>query len=94
MNCKKLIKIQLAPFFNVGLKAIGMFKGCTKLKDIDTKLICSDEIEEMESMFEDCQSLQEISFSNDFLTGEIKSLLNVFKNLIYCCSIRSKNIRI
>ena len=82
MNCKKLIKIQLAPFFNVGLKAIGMFKGCTKLKDIDTKLICSDEIEEMESMFEDCQSLQEISFSNDFLTGEIKSLLNVFKNTI------------
>ena len=36
----------------------------------------------MESMFEDCQSLQEISFSNDFLSGEIKSLLNVFKNTI------------
>ena len=31
MNCKKLIKIQLPPFFNVGLKAIGMFKGCSKL---------------------------------------------------------------
>ena len=30
-------------------------------------------------MFEDCRSLKEISFSNDFLTGEIKSLNNVFK---------------
>ena len=31
-------------------------------------------------MFEDCKSLREISFSNDFLTGEVKSLNNAFKN--------------
>jgi stress response protein SCP2 len=31
-------------------------------------------------MFEDCQSLREISFSNNFFTGEIKSLNDVFKN--------------
>jgi tellurium resistance protein TerZ len=34
----------------------------------------------MESMFEDCESIKNISFSNDFLTGEIKTLNNVFKN--------------
>ena len=31
-------------------------------------------------MFEDCKSLKVIGFSNDFLTGEVKSLSNVFKN--------------
>ena len=82
MNCKNLKKIHFPPFFNVGQKAKGMFKGCSKLEDMDTKLITSNEIEEMESMFEDCQSLKEISFSNDFLTGEIKTLFNVFKNTI------------
>ena len=59
-----------------------MFKGCTLLENVDTKLITSDEIEEMESMFEDCKSLKEIAFSNDFLTGEIISLLNAFKNTV------------
>ena len=80
MNCQKLKKIQLPPFFNVGRKAKGLFKGCSLLEELDTKLIISNEIEEMESMFEDCKSLKGIYFSNDFLTGEIKSLINVFKN--------------
>ena len=80
MNCPNLKKIQLPPSFNVGKNAKGMFKGCSKLEEVNTKLISSTEIEGMESMFEDCQSLKEISFSNDFLTGEIKSLANVFKN--------------
>ena len=80
LNCKKLKKIQLTPSFNVGRKAKGMFKGCSKLEEVNTKSISSTEVEEMESMFEDCQSLKEISFSNDFLTGEIKTLTNVFKN--------------
>ena len=80
MNCKKLKKIQLSPLFNVGKNATQMFKGCSKLEDIDTTLISSTEILEMESMFEDCESIKNISFSNDFLTGEIKSLTNVFKN--------------
>ena len=80
MNCKKLKKIQFPPSFNVGKKATGLFKGCSKLEEVNTALISSNEIIEMESMFEDCQSLREISFSNNFLTGEIKSLNNVFKN--------------
>ena len=80
MNCKKLKKVQLPPLFNVGKNAKQMFKGCSKLEDIDTTLISSTEILEMESMFEDCESIKNISFSNDFLTGEIKSLTNVFKN--------------
>ena len=80
LNCIHLKKIKLPPSFNVGKNAKGMFKGCTKLVEVNTTLISSTEIEEMESMFEDCQSLKEISFSNDFLTGEIKSLFNVFKN--------------
>ena len=80
MNCNNLKKIQLPPSFNVGKNAKGMFKGCTKLEEVDTSLISSTEIEEMESMFEDCRSLKKISFSNDFLTGEVKSLTNVFKN--------------
>ena len=57
-----------------------MFKGCPKLEEVNTTLISSNELEEMDSMFEDCQSLKEILFSNDFLTGEIKSLNNVFRN--------------
>ena len=80
LNCNNLKKIKLPPSFNVGKNANGMFKGCTKLEEVNTTLISSTEIEEMESMFEDCQSLKEISFSNDFLTGEIKTLFNVFKN--------------
>ena len=80
MNCKKLKKIQLSPSFNVGRNATQMFKGCSKLEEVDITLISSTEILEMESMFEDCESLKNISFSNDFLTGEIKSLNNVFKN--------------
>ena len=80
MNCRKLKKIQLPPSFNVGKSAKRMFKGCSKLEVVNITLISSAEIEEMESMFEDCQSLKEISFSNDFLTGEIKALTNVFKN--------------
>ena len=82
MNCHNLKRVQLPPSFNVGKKAKGMFKGCSKLSEVNTSLITSTEIEEMDSMFEDCTSLQEISFSNDFLTGEIRSLVNVFKNLI------------
>ena len=80
MNCKKLKKIQFPPSFNVGKKATGLFKGCSKLEEVNTELISSNEVIEMESMFEDCQSLRKISFSNNFLTGEIKSLNNVFKN--------------
>ena len=80
MNCRNLKKIQLPPSFNVGKNAKGMFKGCYNLEDVNTSLISSTEIEQMESMFEDCQSLKEISFSNNFLTGEVKSLNNVFKN--------------
>ena len=82
MNCRNLKKVQLPPSFNVGKKAKGMFKGCSQLSELNTSLISSTEIEEMDSMFEDCSSLKEISFSNDFLTGEIRSLVNVFKNLI------------
>ena len=80
MNCRNLKKIQFPPSFNVGKSASGMFKGCSKLEEVNTTLISSTEIEEMDSMFEDCQSLKEIGFSNDFLTGEIKSLNNVFRN--------------
>ena len=80
LNCGKLKRIQLPPFFNVGKNARGMFKGCSRLEEVNTTLISSNEIEEMESMFEDCRSLKEISFSNEFLTGEIKSLVKVFKN--------------
>ena len=79
-NCGNLKKIQLPPSFNVGKSARGMFKGCKKLEDINTRLITTTEIEEMESMFEECLSLKNISFSNDFLTGEIKTLIDVFKN--------------
>ena len=57
-----------------------MFKGCSKLKEVNSTAIVSTEIEEIDSMFEDCKSLKEISFSNDFLTGEVKSLNQVFKN--------------
>ena len=80
MNCKNLKKIQFPPSFNVGKNAKQMFKGCSKLEEVNTTLISSAEIEEMESMFEDCESIKNISFSNDFLTGEIKTLNNVFKN--------------
>ena len=79
-NCTQLKKIEFPPSFNVGKNATGMFKGCTKLEEVNTSSIISTEIEEMESMFEDCTSLKEISFSNDFLTGEVKSLNNTFKN--------------
>ena len=80
MNCKNLKKIKFPPSFNVGKNAKGMFKGCSKLEEVNTTAISSTELEEMDSMFEDCLSLREIIFSNDFLTGEIKSLNNVFKN--------------
>ena len=79
-NCTNLKKIEFPPSFNVGKNATGMFKGCTKLEEVNTSSIISTEIEEMDSMFEDCSSLKEISFSNDFLTGEVKSLNNTFKN--------------
>ena len=79
-DCTKLKKIELPPSFNVGLNATAMFKGCIKLEDVNTSKIVSTEIEEMDSMFEDCQSLKVIGFSNDFLTGEVKTLSNVFKN--------------
>jgi hypothetical protein len=80
LNCVNLKKIIFPPFFNVGLNAREMFKGCIKLEDVNITAIISTEIEDIESMFEDCKSLKVISFSNDFLTGEIKSLNNVFKN--------------
>ena len=80
MNCNKLKKIQFPPSFNVGKKANRMFKGCSNLEEVNTNFITSDEILEMDSMFEDCESLKDISFSNNFLTGEIKSLNSVFKN--------------
>ena len=80
LNCKNLKKIIFPPYFNVGKNAREMFKGCSKLEEVNTTLIISTEIEEIESMFEDCKSLREISFSNEFLTGEIRSLNKVFKN--------------
>ena len=88
MNCKNLKKIKFPPSFNVGKNAKGMFKGCSKLEEVNTTAISSTELEEMDSMFEDCLSLREIIFSNDFLTGEIKSLNNVFiYNLENCSNI-------
>ena len=80
LNCRYLKKIVFPPYFNVGKNAKEMFKGCSKLEEVNTTSIISTEIVEIESMFEDCKSLREISFSNDFLTGEIKSLNKVFKN--------------
>ena len=80
INCVYLKKIVFPPTFNVGKNAKGMFKGCIKLEEVDTKCIISNIIEDIESMFEDCRSLKEIIFSNDFLTGEIKSLAYTFKN--------------
>ena len=80
MNCIYLKKIIFPPSFNFGKNVRGMFMGCLKLEEVNTTSIISTQVEEMESMFEDCKSLKEISFSNDFLTGEIRSLANVFKN--------------
>ena len=80
LNCVNLKKIIFPPFFNVGRNAREMFKGCIKLEEVNITAIISTEIEDIESMFEDCKSLRVIIFSNDFLTGEIKSLNNVFKN--------------
>ena len=80
MNCPHLKIIKFPPSFNVGKSAKGMFKGCHKLEQVNTSCLISTEIEEMESMFEDCRALKEISFSNNFLTGEVKSLANAFKN--------------
>ena len=80
LNCQNLTKIQLPSSFNVGKNAKEMFKGCSKLEEVNTTFITSSEIEKMESMFEDCTSIREISFSNNFLTGEVKSLNNAFKN--------------
>jgi len=80
LNCGNLKKIIFPPFFNVGQNANEMFKGCSKLEEVNSTRIISTEIEEIESMFEDCKSVREISFSNDFLTGEVKSLSKVFKN--------------
>ena len=80
LNCGNLKKIIFPPIFNVGKNAKEMFKGCSKLKEVNSTAIVSTEIEEIDSMFEDCKSLKEISFSNDFLTGEVKSLNKVFKN--------------
>ena len=80
LNCGNLKKIIFPPVFNVGKNAKEMFKGCSKLEVLNSTVIVSTEIEDIDSMFEDCKSLKEISFSNDFLTGEIKSLNNVFKN--------------
>ena len=80
INCVYLKKIVFPPTFNVGENAKGMFKGCIKLEEVDTKCIISNIIEDIESMFEDCRSLKEIIFSNNFLTGEIKSLAYTFKN--------------
>ena len=51
-----------------------MFKGCTNLEEVNTTHIISNEIEDIESLFEDCESLREISFSKEFLTGEVRSL--------------------
>ena len=79
-NCTDLKKIKFPPSFNVGKNARGMFKGCSKLEEVNTSSLSSTEIEEMDSMFEDCKSLKKISFSNEFLTGEVKSLNNTFKN--------------
>ena len=80
LNCVNLKKIIFPPFFNVGRNAREMFKGCIKLEEVNITAIISTEIEDIESMFENCKSLRVIIFSNDFLTGEIKSLNNVFKN--------------
>ena len=80
MNCIYLKKIVFPPYFNVGRNAKEMFKGCTKLEDVNITALISNELEEMESMFEDCSSLRTIIFSNEFLTGEVRSLNNVFKN--------------
>ena len=73
LNCQNLTKIQLPSSFNVGKNAKEMFKGCSKLEEVNTTFITSSEIEKMEAMFEDCTSIREISFSNNFLTGEVKS---------------------
>ena len=80
LNCRNLKKIVFPPFFNVGQNAREMFKGCSNLKEVNLTSIISNEVEEIESMFEDCKSLREISFSNDFLTGEVRSLNKAFKN--------------
>ena len=80
LNCGKLKKIIFPPVFNVGKNAKEMFKGCSKLEEVNSTAIVSTEIENIDSMFEDCKPLKEISFSNDFLTGEVKSLSKVFKN--------------
>ena len=80
LNCIYLKIIKLPPYFNVGKNARSMFKGCINLEEVNTTLIISNDIEDIEAMFEDCRSLREISFSNDFLTGEVRSLRNVFKN--------------
>ena len=80
LNCTELKKIVFPPIFNVGKSANSMFKGCTKLNNVNTSCISSSEIEDMKSMFEDCISLKTISFSNSFLTGEVKSLSYTFKN--------------
>ena len=34
--CGKLKKVKFPPSFNVGKSAKGMFKGCTKLEELDT----------------------------------------------------------
>ena len=62
MNCSNLKKIQLPPSFKVGKNAKGMFNGCSKLEEVNISLISSTEIEKMESMFEDCQSLKKFHF--------------------------------
>ena len=59
-NCTDLKKIKFPNSFNVGKNATGMFKGCSNLEEVNASSIISNEIEEMDSMFEDCTSLKEI----------------------------------
>ena len=66
LNCVNLKKIIFPPFFNVGRNAREMFKGCIKLEEVNITAIISTEIEDIESMFEDCKSLRVIIFLMTF----------------------------
>ena len=80
LECLALSDIQFSPIFQTDNVATmrGMFKKCFNLKNIDLEYFTAEKLLDMGYMFDQCTSLEKISFNNKFNTFLVSNMIYLF----------------
>lgn len=84
-NCSSLISVDLSKFNMLGTNMNSTFSGCSKLTSIDISVLNTSSITNMQSCFNNCTSLKEVTIGN---TSNVTTMESMFYNCYNLVSIK------